>query len=379
MATFAPPVQRDRFIYSSVLYADAGNGNRHPRASVAELTALLRPEAPKNNKKAKTPAAGTLMTDPPWHFWTAQLIHYGLASTKDKNAAKIRLLGALNENRLVVPSWVTKLEAEVKKEWEAENKKLSKAAKEAAMPRSSAKKKTTVAASRSSPLNISVNIELSHGTLATGSATGPTTPKSTATKRKRDLSEPSRTATPTKKSKLRVKKEETVKAEPSAYDGHLPVPTSRHGPSDIVLSGTYDIGIDWIMYPIFDTYADGPFKLDVFMDGTTGICWAKFHWALLDGIIKMDPGPTYDTATHFHTLGWRIRNEETGKLTFGRNCTGKIRFHEATGTLEGYLYDVPGAGRIDFQGNRIPGPRRVGDLSMEWDHFVKEAYGPTRY
>jgi hypothetical protein len=88
MATFAPPVQRDRFLYSSVLYADAGNDNRHPRASVAELTALLRPEAPKR-KGTKTAAVAESATDRPWHFWTAQLIHYGLTSTKNKNAAKI--------------------------------------------------------------------------------------------------------------------------------------------------------------------------------------------------------------------------------------------------------------------------------------------------
>lgn len=52
MAAFAPPVHRDKFLYSSVLYADAGSDNHHPRASITELTALLRPEAPKA-KRAK--------------------------------------------------------------------------------------------------------------------------------------------------------------------------------------------------------------------------------------------------------------------------------------------------------------------------------------
>jgi len=30
------------------------------------------------------------------HWYEAQLRHYGLPPTKDKNAAKVRLLGALN-------------------------------------------------------------------------------------------------------------------------------------------------------------------------------------------------------------------------------------------------------------------------------------------
>lgn len=114
MAAFAPPVHRDKFLYSSVLYADAGSDNHHPRASITELTALLRPEAPKA-KKSKTSEITEPVRDPPWHFWTAQLIHYGLTATKDKNAAKIRLLGALNGGRLEVPAWILKLEVELKK------------------------------------------------------------------------------------------------------------------------------------------------------------------------------------------------------------------------------------------------------------------------
>lgn len=116
MAAFAPPVQRDEFLYSSGWSAEAGNNDRHPRASVTELTALLRPEVAQS-KRAKMAIASSSSTDPPWHFWTAQLIHYGLQPTKDKNAAKIRLLSALNGDKLQVPGWITRLEMEMKKEW----------------------------------------------------------------------------------------------------------------------------------------------------------------------------------------------------------------------------------------------------------------------
>jgi hypothetical protein len=266
------------------------------------------------------------------------------------------------------------LEADAKKEWEAENKKLSRAAKAVEAPRASVNAKTAIAP-RPSPVKISVNIELSEGTPAKHSTTAPATPKSTASKRKRDQSEPSGAATPAKRSKPRVKKE----PQSSMFRGLAAVAAAEPGQDDIIISGTYDIDIDWLLHPIFDVYIDGPFALNVFTDEMTGIWWAEFHWAMLKGIIKMDPGPSYETVEQFHTLGWRIRDEETGKITFGRNCTGKIRFGVHTESLEGYLYDVPGAGRIDFQGLRRPGPRRGGNLSREWERFVEEAYGTTRH
>lgn len=128
MATaFAPPARRGDFLFSSVLYADPGNSNHHPRASIAELAALLRPEAPNLYSKGRKPdAASTPAKDPAWHYYSAQLIHYGLPVTKDKNAAKVRLLNAMNQFKLEVPAWVLGLEGELKKEWEAENRKLKK-------------------------------------------------------------------------------------------------------------------------------------------------------------------------------------------------------------------------------------------------------------
>ena len=126
MSTFASPARRGDFLYSSVLYADPGNSNHHPRASVAELAAFLRPEAPNLYSKGRKPETSSPAKDPPWHFYSAQLIHYGLPVTKDKNTAKVRLLNAMNQFKLEVPAWVLKVEAELKTEWEAENRKMKK-------------------------------------------------------------------------------------------------------------------------------------------------------------------------------------------------------------------------------------------------------------
>jgi hypothetical protein len=125
MATFAPPARRGDFLYSSILYADPG-GHHHARASVAELAALLRPEAPNLCSKGRKPEFATPVKDQVWHFYSAQLIHYGLPVTKDKNAAKVRLLNVMTQFKLEVPVWVLKVESELRVEWEAGNRKLKK-------------------------------------------------------------------------------------------------------------------------------------------------------------------------------------------------------------------------------------------------------------
>ncbi|KAK7542621.1 uncharacterized protein J3D65DRAFT_222753 [Phyllosticta citribraziliensis] len=114
MANFAPPICRDGFVYHGQLFADVGNLNRHPRASIQDLNDLLRPNKPAKDGQSR---------DQVGHWYFAQLRHYGLPTTKDKNAAKVRLLNALNGGQLQVPKDVKKLESQLKKEYDASNKK----------------------------------------------------------------------------------------------------------------------------------------------------------------------------------------------------------------------------------------------------------------
>lgn len=106
------PISRNGFIYDGSFRADVGNHNFHPRASVSQLAAMLRPKRTKsiNRRQAR---------DQVGHWYFAQLKHYGLLTTKDKNAAKVRLLNALNTKALEVPKDVKTLEAELKKEFKA--------------------------------------------------------------------------------------------------------------------------------------------------------------------------------------------------------------------------------------------------------------------
>lgn len=63
--------------------------------------------------------------------------------TKDKNTAKVRLLNAMNQFKLEVPAWILKLEGEMKKEWDGENRKAKRQASGgAAKPKAKAKKES---------------------------------------------------------------------------------------------------------------------------------------------------------------------------------------------------------------------------------------------
>jgi hypothetical protein len=114
MNTNTPPVIRGEFIYHNVLLVDAGGDlKRHPRASLGDIKTLLDGKTPKDQVA---------------HFYEAQLIHYGLQRSKDKNTAKVRLQQALNQKKLVVPPHIIDMEAQMKKDFAASVRKANKSA-----------------------------------------------------------------------------------------------------------------------------------------------------------------------------------------------------------------------------------------------------------
>ncbi|CAN9417913.1 unnamed protein product [Alternaria alternata] len=410
MAAFAPPVRRGDFVYSSVLYADPG-GNHHTRASVAELAALLRPEAPNLYNKGKKPEVATPVKDQVWHFYAAQLIHYGLPVTKDKNAAKVRLLNAMNQFKLEIPAWISKLESELKAEWEAENRKLKKGA--------SLGKKATKSSTVGSPsigsshgvtggVNVSVNLTLTSGGspyshyIHTQQASQNTPDKSSPVKCERaDSNVSSPVATPQKVA--RVKKEPTTKRSVSTIKEESRVSTPSSTPSrsrfkqeqydptpmrsspyiksdphqnyyqpepSLLLSVTYSIDCA----SASSVFNDYNLDLTLARDPSRGLWWATFRWGAWDGIIQMNPGPSDSNSLGLPcSLGWRLRDLNTGKLTFGRKCTGTMTFFR-DGMVDGCLYEVPGVGDLIFEGTRMAGGNLEDDLKEEWDGFVTEAY-----
>jgi hypothetical protein len=448
MSTFAPPARRGDFLYSSVLYADAGDSNHHARASVAELAALLRPEAPKLYSQGRKPELSSPAKDPPWHYYSSQLIHYGLAVTKNKNTAKVRLLDAMNQFKLEVPAWVLKVEGELKKEWEAENRKIKKslAAGAKSGEKSSVAKPKAVQGGKNdvnvtgkldwgitsiqtdgSSVNISMSSDLStfngNGTKSTVKSTS-TKPPSTKRKLANDdpvvdvktpkkASKPTTDSTPAKRVKkdpvpkqidstpakrvkkepipkqttARVKQEQApsspanapksrVKKEPG-YPQRAPAkPSARIKPDSyaqhesssnlIILSGLYEIDCP----AATDMFGDYDLNLTLARDTPRDCWWATFRWGAWDGIMQMNPGPILDEPA---SLGWRMRDLETGQLRFGKKCTGQITCYSDQ-IMGGELYEVPGVGTVEFQGRRMPGEALGDDLQHEWDAFVSEAY-----
>lgn len=114
--SFAAPISRHGFFYNGDLHVEVGDFNRHKRATLQELIALLRPDL-KQSRAAAPPK------DQVGHWYEAQLLHYGLPGSKVKATAKIRLLDALNAKKLAVPAWVSKLEDDLRKEYNAADKK----------------------------------------------------------------------------------------------------------------------------------------------------------------------------------------------------------------------------------------------------------------
>lgn len=160
---FASPMSRGNFHYNGDLYVEVGNCNRHRRATVNEITAILRPDLKKSTK-----ATSDAQKDQVGHWYEAQLIHYGLPPSKDKARAKMRLLEALNSSKLSVPSSIAKMEAEMKKEYSAADKKAkaqykasqapAKKTETPAGPAPSRKRKQTDTSGNVNNINVSIDM-----------------------------------------------------------------------------------------------------------------------------------------------------------------------------------------------------------------------------
>lgn len=189
--SFAPPVSRGNFHYNGDLYVEVGTLNRHKRATVAEITTILRPDLKKKSTKSSIDAP----KDQVGHWYEAQLIHYGLPPSKDKARAKMRLLEALNSSRLIVPPNITKMEAEMKREYAAAERKAKaqyKASKEPATknePLAAGKKRKQSDTSWNTN-NINVNISLGNDFGGFSGTANATDGQPSAKKAKTGLSKP---------------------------------------------------------------------------------------------------------------------------------------------------------------------------------------------
>lgn len=187
-----------------------------------------------------------------------------------------------------------------------------------------------------------------------------------------------------------VKQESKVKTEPGLNraspikrEGYLFDPDAMDTRADISereisVTGVYYLDCAQITEQL--PSAANKLRLFICVDHETGITWGGFELAMKSGVIKID-----DIGVERKlTLGWRSRDSEDGRLTFGKNCFGDIAFYEDK--VRGCLYNLfPRLGMtgefaaVEFEGSRKPGPlwcgRSAPSFKDEWEGFVKEAYG----
>lgn len=203
------------FVFRDTLFAEVAEGKRHARASTSELKDLLLP------KKGSAPPKDQVA-----HWYEAQLLHYGLPRTKDKNAAKVRLTSALAGGKLEVPSDVLKIEAGLKKEYAGllrKEKAASKTQKAQPDTPNAKKRKADDAQGASTKVSVKVGdvaIEVDHQTIAKAQAAAKKQKKDPASKETASsLSKPAAK----KASDQPIKKTKTTAAKSSPVKPTTPI------------------------------------------------------------------------------------------------------------------------------------------------------------
>lgn len=433
---FAPPISRDGFYYNGDLYVEVGGLNRHKRASVSELTAILRPDL----KKAKATTQSS--KDPVGHWYEAQLIHYGLPPSKDKARAKMRLLEAVNASNLAVPTGITRIEESLRKEFNAAERK-AKALHKAQM--ASQSKEAPASKKRKQPDATNINVTINNygafgsqfGTMPSVEASSPpkkakTQPvKATDKKQAVQKATPTKHATPAKKepaakkaaslkkglstkglsevknktvamqepskkqpivkkettvkSESRVKKEPAVKREPAVKKEKAPKSEPRVKTENTFLDqrselNKHTLGLINGYYEITCPYITQEWDchdLSLTLTLDSPKVWGAYDFGMFSGIILIPKRP-YGASETPIPCQWAGRENGEGEMTFGEDCVGEIAFL-GDGRIRGTLRLL---GECEFTGVRRPGPpttlRTAASIRTEWEGYNEDEYEQER-
>ena len=126
-----PAITRDGFSFKDDKFYVTVGYHTHTRKDAGELYALLTytpppPALTKAGKVAKRQPKDT-HKDEEAHFYTAQLVHYGLKPLKTREPAKKHLLdafGGADGKSLEVPKAILELEVALRKEWKELDAKM---------------------------------------------------------------------------------------------------------------------------------------------------------------------------------------------------------------------------------------------------------------
>lgn len=416
-------IVRGEFVYRDTLLVDVGgDGKRHPRASPDELRTLL-------NGKASKDQVG--------HWYEAQLIHYGLQRSKEKNTAKVRLQQALGAGKFKVPPHIADMESQMKKDYAAAVRKAKTAASKAtrdaddakATPKSRKRKADDDVGTSSKKTKITVKVgdatvevdqdapepikkqaaaqaaktsakKVSEPKKAERAEKPPKTSRSKAAKEKdeprKSAAGPVKVKTPTKpkanpepqvKADAKVKTEPKpraapkIKSEPTIKRA-TPVkkePKIEPDPMNIDEESRTRLvtGVYSIACPqLADQLPDQADNFRLFLCVDEGKIWGGFELAMKSGVMLTND--KYSGPDAPLSFGWRAKDSwENGRLSFGRGCFGELVFRgqdQVQGTFHN-LFNEP----MTFNGKRRPGPlwcgRSAYSFQQEWDGFVDQAYG----
>lgn len=389
--SLVPPVTRDAWSYSgNDLYVEVTGNNRHRRATVHEIRAVL--DGSDSTK------------DRPGHWYEAQLIHYGLPPSKTKGTAKMRLFDALNKGSLTVPPHISKLESDMKKEWAKRARESKQATKNTAPAKGTKRKADDAQLNAGSSTNVNINLTVSigpHGN-AQAALAAPAPKKAKTTKKAAPAEKPSKakanskgasastkgspakssstTSSDKRRGQGHTKKTATdqlprVDATPSRWDSYddppPPYPGSpgkRHDDSD---GGLPPLGLLNGRYRVRCT---GPpqFKQSardsgiIFtLDGSA--LWGSFEIGPLVGILRLDERPWQSSLRPLY-FRWRgeddqgVEHAETNdgsylKFLGDGRIAGEIGFH-------GWMLEFEGC-RVSGQGTRSE--ISVASMRRQWE------------
>lgn len=394
-------IRKGDFVYRDALFVEVGEGKRHPRAAPSELRELLLPK--KGATKDKDQVA---------HWYEAQLVHYGLTRSKDKNTAKVRLTAALSTDGLKVPGELLQKEADMKKDYLAAVRKAKTAEKKAATSSATTNGKKRKADDTSSTTitlevdGVKLTVDRSTGAVKEGvtkrKKTEPTTlapSKPKVTERKAPTSpavpkpppvvapaSPARAKQtarrsrpgptyPSASSRPAPPKRSVVNHTPQSFqafsDQEEDAPpayesldfTSNHKPSKMPISGTYDIGSP-----------GQPCDFVLRIDKAENLLWGQFEIDSMTGILLMENIDIIPNGT----FRWRAEDTTSGQILFRRDQTGWVEF-DKRGGIQGSFRGLLDGGDVHFDGKlqseSAPGAQ---DFQSEWERLPRKAYGRGR-
>lgn len=410
------------FVYRDAFFAEVAGERRHSRASVSELRELLLPK--KNVSPLKDQVA---------HWYEAQLIHYGLSRTKDKNTAKVRLTAALTSGTLAVPSDIQQIEAGLKREYASAQRKAKIAANKKELKASGStstgnKRKISQVNNGESASTTNLRVQVGDLTFEIDHQTAPSpqripkqqkrTPKKEKEESNAKRSTTVRGTSSTSKAKSQrfptlsprkvITKKQTARKSSSPVsptyssiaasphrgyparnprgneDTEPPPPYSVYDDENHYSSNYNNTHVVQIsgFYSISTSATDDEDTLSLRLLNSRDQLWGRFNIGGKSGIVRMD-GINGIGKSIRKSFGWRSEDSETGELRFGKGCDGWIEF-DGNGNVRGVFHGLVVRRDVEFEGHiredyGYEGDNEraevVNDIVSQWHEYPDRAYG----